>query len=192
MRVVLVALFILLSEGCAASSRRSQVMEVNWKSLGHGVSIIGKLGVPLGEAVEIDAVLVSGRSEVPKAKSLYSTYLLRVEKIGPRSLSKPMLMFFASWGDVSLPAGPSDLIKEQEDREAGSWSEDKIHDLEKNYLGRRLHLWVFEEGRFDGYPPTNLPKSQTVIIQRIAEPDRLPSEPYHRFQTVIRVLRILE
>jgi len=193
MRAILVASFMVAAGGCVAPPRASPVTEVDWRSIGYGVAIIGKLGVPLGEMVEIEAVIVSGRVVQPESKSLQSAYLLRVEKVGAQVLPIPQLAMFATWdSEVSLPRDAFGLFERKEGRKAGSLSRSQIEELERDYLGRRLRLLVFEEGSFDGYPPSGLPEDQRVIFQKIEEPGLSPNQPWPRFRPLIKVLRVIE
>lgn len=116
------------------------------------MDVIGTLGVPLGEVVEVQAVIVSG-SET-RAKALDGRYLLRIESINGTALGKPVTKTFIVWplSHVKIANDDFSLHKLKTGRKAKSLDSEQIKELEKDYVDKRVKLSVYESGSFEGTP----------------------------------------
>lgn len=124
-------------------------------------NVVGKLGLPLGTAVEIEAEVVSGRSL--RRKGYDSLYLLKVMNVDDRELNPPPLMRFSSPGfaSVELSSHTFALYEMKQGRKAKSLDSTQIAELEKGYVGKEVRLVVYEVGSFHGIP-NQLPKDVPV------------------------------
>ncbi|MEX0718059.1 MAG: hypothetical protein WD066_15810 [Planctomycetaceae bacterium] len=124
------------------------------------LTVTGELGVPLGTVVEVEAVVVAGAAF--GAKGL-PDYMLRVEKVDGAALKTPPVMPFGPFLGVgeAAPGGLASshfqLYRLKTGREARSLDQEQIAELEKDYVGRRVNVLVYESGRFVGIPQ-NLPE----------------------------------
>lgn len=170
--------------------RLAPAQRVSWKSLGQSVEIIGKLGVPLATAVEIEAAIVRGEDTSRFAWSLIGAYVLKVEKVAGQPLATPALCLFrVTESDVPLAASPFGLYELKEGKPIGSLTDKEIAELEKGYIGSKHRLLVFEEGSLQGYPPKDLPEGFSFLQMRI-EPGLEAGESV-RFRPIVCVLREL-
>lgn len=173
--------------GCRSikpATATASVQNVQWKSIGHGVVIIGKLGLPLGVTTEIEATIVSGPQVAPEAKSLQSSYFLQVHKVGETELPTPQLEFFTLLHpDLPLATNPFELYELKNGKKIGHLSQQEIEELEKKYLGQRFRLLVFEEGEFEFWDPETL--------TQIREEPGLRMEEWTSFRPRIKIIRII-
>lgn len=116
------------------------------------MDVIGTLGVPLGEVVEVQAIIVSG-SET-RAKVLDGRYLLRIESINSTALGKSVTKTFIIWphSHVKIANDHWTLHELKTGRKAKSFNSGQIKELEKDYVGKRVKLLVYESGSFEGTP----------------------------------------
>ncbi|MBC8115525.1 MAG: hypothetical protein H7062_14160 [Candidatus Saccharimonas sp.] len=116
------------------------------------MDVIGDLGVPLGEVVEVQAVIVSG-SET-RAKVLQGRYLLRIESVNGTTLDKPATKTFIIWphSHVKIANDHWSLYELKTGRKTESSDSEQIKELEKGYVGKRVKLSVYESGSFEGTP----------------------------------------
>ena len=154
---------------------------VDYRSLNRDVKILGQLGVPLGQIVEIYAAIVAGRTLHNKEDE--GSYLLKVSKVGPKLLpDQPVCCFMThSWADVKIASDEFSLYKMKTGRKTGSLTSSEVEKLEMGYVGRTYRLLVYEEGRFSGMPaglPEDYPVWQDrgfgfdsyLVVLRIIEP----------------------
>lgn len=115
------------------------------------MDVIGYLGVPLGEVVEVQAIILSGEK---RRKSLVGRYLLQIESVNGTALDEPALMTFIIWplSHVKLANDHWSLHKLKTGRKAKSLDSEQIKELEKDYVGKRVKLSVYESGSFEGTP----------------------------------------
>ena len=114
--------------------------------------VIGKLGVPLGTVVEIQAVVVSGRELRRKADS--SSYLLKITHVNGKRLHESRVMHFTvySFVRVKLANDTFALHELKYGTKAKSLGHDFIQEMEQGYVGKSFRLAVYEEGAFRGIP----------------------------------------
>jgi len=115
-------------------------------------TVVGKLGVPLGQVVEIQATIVAG-SEL-RSKAHVSQYFLQVTHVERKKLKKAPLLEFSSpriFG-VKIASNHNDLVKMKTGKVSGGISSEKINKLEKGYIGKSLRLVAYESGCFSGIP----------------------------------------
>jgi hypothetical protein len=119
--------------------------------------IIGELGKPLGVVFEIEATIYRGSDN--RSKMDEDRYLLRVIKVDGKTLPQPVLMEFAVPGFVSsdLASDEFQLAEKAHGKSDDGLSSDQVHELEKGYVGKTVHLSVWENGRFSGMP-SGMPK----------------------------------
>ncbi len=130
-------------------------LEQLWES-----DVIGELGVPLGKAVVIEAVVVRGN---PRFKVEDGVYFLNVESVDGKKLPSPKKMRFHVHSAVSveLATGNFALYKLKTGRETGSLKSEQIADLEKGYVGQRKKLFAYETGGYLGMPLNLTPEERT-------------------------------
>ena len=121
------------------------------------MDVIGTLGVPLGEVVEVQAVIVSG-SET-RAKVLDGRYLLRIESVNRTALDEPATKTFTIWplSHVKIANDHFSLHKLKTGQKAKSLDSGQIKELEKDYVGKLVKLLLYETGSFEG-SPDRMPK----------------------------------
>ncbi|MCX7006397.1 MAG: hypothetical protein NTY53_03970 [Kiritimatiellaeota bacterium] len=108
----------LAVSGCCSAPKEIYVQEF------FEANVIGLLGVPLGHAVEVEAVVVTAKSEMwPKAYT--SSYLLKVMRVAGRSFAKPSLFLFSDYshGCVKLSTEPFRLNKNKKGRKISGHTE---------------------------------------------------------------------
>lgn len=93
--------------------------------IGRSVTIIGKLGQPLGRVIQIEGTPVESTDPLRRQKALMSALLLRVNKVQGVALPEPVVI------ELSFPY---------------DWSEHKLAP------GERRVFTGYEGGRFDGIP----------------------------------------
>src|SRR4051794_2545155 len=143
---------ILASLIAFSSAQLFAQKRVDYRALNKDVVIIGKLGVPLGTAVEIEAKVLSGKtlhSELVGGK-----YFLVVSKVGRKPLAEPPICLFEllPWASVEIASDTSELYEMKRGKKASKLTGEERADLERDYVGRTYHLLVYEEGFFSGIP----------------------------------------
>ena len=119
--------------------------------------VIGKLGVPLGTAIDIQAQIVSG--EALRRKEHAVDYLLKVTHVAGAKLEKAPLLKFGVYGagGAKIASNQFDLFELKKGKKTGRLDSVQIKELEKGYVGKTVRLLVCEYGSFNGVP-NNLPK----------------------------------
>lgn len=143
----------LLSQD-ATESRPISVTELNQRS------VVGRLGIPLGTASEIEAEIISG--EALRQKRYAGRYLLKVTKVGDKTLETPVPMEFYVPGFISvqLASDVHELYELKNGDEPRIIDTAMLPELEKDYVGRNVNLCVYESGGFSGIPenkPADVP-----------------------------------
>lgn len=114
----------------------------------NNLKIIGKLGIPLGLAVAMEATVVAG-----EGKSESGRYFLKVTSVAGKILKEPVTMRFrsANPGDP-FPADGFELYKQKTGKTTGALSGDVQKSLEKDYVGSEVKFLGLESGFFSGTP----------------------------------------
>ena len=114
--------------------------------------ITGELGKPLGVVFEIEATVYRGSDIGSKMDD--GRYLLRVIKVDGKALPEPVLMEFAVPGFVGsdLASDEFQLYEKVHGKPDDELPSDQVHEMEKGYVGKTVHLSVWETGRFSGMP----------------------------------------
>lgn len=151
------ALTCLSAQPQESNSKRSAITLEQLKEC----DVIGRLGVPLGMVVEIQAVVVAGREL--RWKQFDGRYLIKIESVNGRQLDEPEITPFSarSFAHVKLANDSFELYKMKTGKKATSLDSEEITELEKGYVGQRKKLVVYETGGFHGIPK-NLPKDVPV------------------------------
>ena len=115
-------------------------------------SVIGLLGVPLGEVVSIQAVIVDGDSLRDKIHG--GSYLLEVTSVnGVKLASEPVMEFSLDHAmDVDLAVDSFELYLHTTGEDAKELSASQIESLKVGYVGKSVSLQVYETGEFSGMP----------------------------------------
>ena len=136
--------------------------------------VIGDLGLPLGTATRVNATIVDGSTL--GLKRLQSTYLLKISKIGDKPLASPVLMEFRSHrSSEPLPGNFLELKKSKISQRKGS-----SKNLEKGYIGKEVHLLVYETGSYSGIP------------NELPDNFELWQDTGFEFRTSLSILKILD
>ena len=162
--MIRLALVVVLTLCCSAAHLQAQsesahkpiaTSELNERT------VLGKLGIPLGNATEIDAEIVSGRSL--RQKRYQSAYLLKVTHVAGKKLDKSVTIEFSapSFVSVRLPNHTLALHELKNGKQVGKLNSTQIEELENGYVGKLVRLVVYESGCFSGMPK-NLPKDVPV------------------------------
>ncbi|QDU58848.1 hypothetical protein Pan181_50880 [Aeoliella mucimassa] len=147
--------------------------------------VIGKLGMPLGTCVEIQAQVVA--NPTPNKGAYDHDYLLNVTHANGKLLPQSQLIEFRSLrhADSRLVNDSFRLYEMKTGQKARSLNSEQIAELEKGYVGKVVHLAAYETGSFSGIPrnlPSEVPiwqgrgyhfrSSLIVIVDRDAEQAR--------------------
>jgi len=129
------------------------------------MNVIGKLGFPLGEVVEVQAVVKSGRAT--RAKALDGQYLLHIESVNGVALDTPVNTTFhvPAFARVMIASDHFSLYTLKTGKKTGSLDSKQIVELEQGYVGKAVKLLVYESGCFHGIPhqlPKDVPVWQDV------------------------------
>ena len=118
--------------------------------------VVGRLGLPLGTAVEVEATVVPGNAL--RVKNYASRYLLSVSRVNGKPLPAARMMEFSvpSFVQVGLARDAFALYEMKTGRKAESLGLEQIGPLEQDYVGAKRRLVVYEVGAFEG-TPRNLP-----------------------------------
>lgn len=124
-------------------------------------NVVGRLGLPLGTPVEIQAEVVAGRSL--RMKAYASMYLLKVLKVNGKSMNDTPLMPFYTLGfvNVDLANEAFALYTMKHGTKVTRLNSSEIAELEKGYVGKKVRLVVYEVGCFKGIPK-NLPEDAPI------------------------------
>ncbi len=124
-------------------------------------NVVGRLGVPLGTAVEIEAEVVSGSSL--HLKGYDSHYLLKVTHVNGKEVGTPSLFGFSvpAFAAVKLANHTFALYEMKYGTKAMSLDSSQVAELEQGYVGRSVQLLAYEVGGFSGIP-RELPKDAPV------------------------------
>jgi hypothetical protein len=119
---------------------------------------IGALGFPLGTCAEIRAVVVGQHGGLEKESR---GYLLEVISVNGHDLpSRPQVAFEKpSFIQAKVASDPFGLYEMKNGKKIGTLNESEIAELEKGYVGKEVHLLVYETGGYSGIPkglPGNL------------------------------------
>ena len=127
------------------------------------MSVIGRLGIPLGRTAKIECTIFDGTSL--NIKGYDGVYLLKVSSVNGHPLDEePLLEFHLAPGShVKLANGDFELYKLKFGESTGSLTGEQIKDLKKGYVGRALTLEVYELGRFSGLPSNLPPESYGML-----------------------------
>lgn len=151
-------LLILCAAGLANSQEKGAARPRITTAQIRNAEIIGSLGVPLGECVQIEAVVTKGG----RTKAQAGRYLLTVTHVAGNELVEPEKCFFYvhrfATARVRLANDAFGLHELQTGNKAGQIDSVEITELEQGYVGSRVSLLAYETGAFDGIP-NNLPKN---------------------------------
>jgi len=116
------------------------------------LKIIGKLGIPLGQAVEMEAVIISGMSTNRKQNE--GIYLLKVKSVAGKPLKVPVLMPFRGQFESAepFPRNAFELRKQKFPKEAEGISDELLKRLEKDFVDTQVKCLGYESGCFGGVP----------------------------------------
>lgn len=116
------------------------------------ISVIGKLGIPLGEVTTVRATIVDGDSLRTKADM--GSYLLRITEVnGVKLDAEPILDFLLAPGSpVKLANDNFELYEQKTGGKTGKLTGAETKKLKEGYVGRTFSLQVYEEGSFSGIP----------------------------------------
>jgi hypothetical protein len=158
-------IFMMLAITGLSSASLCAQKPMDHRALGKDVAIVGQLGVPLGTVVEIDATIIAGSSL--GRKGLDSEYLLKVSKVGSKSVAQPPICQFhpSPFEKVNLARDDFSLHELKTGRKTGKLSAAQIEALQRGYVGKTYRLIVYEEGVFSGVP-ANLPENYPVWADR--------------------------
>ena len=125
--------------------------------------VIGKLGLPLGTCVDVQATVEAAKK--PTSKQNSGKYFLKITHVSGKKLAIPLferfyIHHFAS-ETVQLADSEMSLYKLKKGQPEGWVDSDEIKKLEDDYLSKVVYLTVYENGGFRGVPK-NLPKSVRV------------------------------
>lgn len=150
---------------------------VSWRDIGRTVEIVGRLGVPIGTVVKIEATLLSGNDH-PNAShmiGLGAMRYLRVESVdGVPSEEKPLMHFSED------PPMPPSIIKGPEGTRTVPSPNVPLSEME---LGTTVTLYAME------YASTSInarggPEDQFNFVSQLLEPDKRAG---YYFRTRLRV-----
>ncbi len=139
---------------------------IDYQALNQGVSIRGRLGIPLGHAVEIEAQVVLNLSAGEKDD--VHNYRLKVTEIGTNVMANPPVCPFWDKSSSNQKLANDGLslyeLKMGHPVNGVLWTTE-LEELERDYIGRSYRLLVYETGCFQGIP-RNLPKGYFVWQDR--------------------------
>lgn len=114
--------------------------------------VLGELGIPLGQAAMLEAVIVSGNELGGKAEA--GRYFLRVDALDGKAIaSAPVLAFtIPGFADVQLANDAFSLHAIKMGQTASHLDSIQVKSLEEEYVGRRVKILAYETGGFSGIP----------------------------------------
>jgi len=144
---------------------------VNWRDIGKSVKVIGRLGVPVGTVVKIQATLISA-AELPEGPFnwLFHSYrFLRVESVEGKPCEDKPVMYFQE-----------DYLPDAVDSEGKTIGRKP---LMESAVGTAFTLYAFESGSI-GVEPEGKLKPSFRFVSSLPEPD---SKANPLFRTSLRV-----
>lgn len=168
----------MIYAGCAyvANAEEKPGKSISAESL-NTISVIGKIGVPLGTVATVKATVVDGDSL--QMKYYQGKYILKITEVnGVKLASEPVIEFsLARAVDVKLANNNFELYEMKTGEKAKSLSEKQRENLKKDYVGSTILLQVYELGYYSGIP-SKMPKEVEIW-----------QDTGFRFSTYLRVLR---
>ncbi|QEG21967.1 hypothetical protein [Mariniblastus fucicola] len=123
--------------------------------------VMGKLGVPLGTSIAIEAQIIDGNTL--RKKSTVSTYLLRVTHVDGQKLERTRDMRFGvfplsfDFQKMPLASTHSGFNKLLDEINTQPLTKRERIEKKKDYVGTVVKLWCYETGGYVG-TPDNLPE----------------------------------
>lgn len=152
-RIVAVAALILAAVSC--SVRAGEAQRIEFADLASGkVQIVGRLGVPIGQVVRVEATIVSADKVWPDSKIFQDSYLLSIHSIDGRPVKDLETTFQVhNWAEKHLFRSGSDLKDELRSGFKREPTAAEIAKLESKVLsGRKRTFLVYEVVALDGVP----------------------------------------
>jgi hypothetical protein len=139
------AVMVLMSfvVGC----RELMSHRITARDLGANWDVIGSLGCPLGSVVRVGAVVVDGVSTRRKADD--GRYLLDIVEVDGKRVDGPTRVAFSD-PSKQLPADVFERYVQVTGEPAKTLTPSIIGQINKEYVGCRYDLLVYETGRFTG------------------------------------------
>ena len=158
------AILLVLAAAVVTPADEKAVMSISTEALNR-ISVIGKLGIPLGEVATVKATIVDG--DALRTKADMGSYLLRVAEVnGVKLKAEPILDFtLASGSRMKLAKDNFELYELKTGKKTGELTGLETKKLKQNYVGKTLSLQVYELGGFSGMPK-NLPQEVTAWPDR--------------------------
>ena len=150
-RCLMAAMMVVISSTMFAQNAGRNLEPITAESL-NSRDVVGRLGLPLGHVMKIDATVMSG--DATRVKRNAGMYLLNVVTVDGKELPKPVLIHFEVVPGSNAPlANDSDSLYELKigQKVRGPRSADR-KELEAGYVNSRVHLSVYETGCFNGIP----------------------------------------
>ena len=161
-----------------AATARSET--VDWKDIGGSVEIVGRLGVPLGTVVSIEATVISGADLHYRDLRLSTMRFLRVDSVDGVPVENPPVMHFGVYPDpesYSVPIDPEEA-RIQSDRV-------KMKSPEHAPIGTKFTLFAFESGGTPANPKSPRDEAAFVFIQMLPDPDPHPKTYFTTYLHVV-------
>ena len=120
--------------------------------------VVGKLGVPLGTSVAIQAEIVDGGAL--RRKSTVSSYLLHVTHVDGKKLERPLNMNFYvfpltfDFRKLPLASSHSRFDKVLDDVNERALTREERMAKKRDYIGSVVNLAAYETGGYTGIPLT--------------------------------------
>ena len=141
---------------------------IDTSSFNKDVVVSGEMGVALGRVVEIESIVVAGRSLGTKEHD--GKYLLKVLSVGNNIhlMNMPLYEFVMHQArDGRMAPDSLSLYKMKNGKDAEVLTADELRELEKDYVGKGFTLLAYETGCFEGVPkdlPSDFPLSQDAAF----------------------------
>jgi hypothetical protein len=144
---------------------------ISWRDVGRSVQIVGRLGVPLGQAAVVEATLVDGRTlATARGDSRISGgRYLRVESVNGHELPEKPVMIF------QVVPGPMRPLTSDGREIAEIGTGPSLAEAEP---GTRFRLFAFEVGYSRRNPSESAHDAGFQFHQEQAEPDALANENF--------------
>jgi hypothetical protein len=139
----------IVGHGQEKPSRVVSVAELNSRI----VEITGRLGLPLGTVVEVEATIVDG-STITRRPDLRWEFVLSVEKVNGKLLAVPTVFNFRVPGMSGGIVSRHDDLPEINGRRSYQKkpTEDELEEMKRRYVGTRYKLALFEIGEVGTHP----------------------------------------
>ena len=173
--IVLLAVFGLHSNSTLAQSNRNMIVHVS--DIGTSITVIGKIGLPMGTVAKINAVIINGAETGCKGDC--GSYLLKVLSVGGNTLTNSVLMSFMD-STGKIPNEAFGRAKQVFGKKVESLTDADIDKINRNFVGRSLWLLAYENGEFSGQPnalPADFP---------------IPQDIGFSFQTQLTIVKVLQ